>query len=91
MVVVYVLPFVLLETGDIDFTVEMPDVADDGLVFHLRHVIVCDDMVVAGGGHKNVGFRSCFVHRYHAETFHCRLQRTDGIDFGNPYAGAQTL
>ena len=41
--------FGTFERGDLDLAVEVADVADDGLVLHLRHVVVVDDVDVAGG------------------------------------------
>src|ERR1700683_3492787 len=35
-----VFPRVLLERGAVDFVVEMPDVANDGIVLHALHVLV---------------------------------------------------
>ncbi len=43
-----------LETRHVDFVIEVADVADDGFVFHLGHVVCHDDVFVAGGGDKDV-------------------------------------
>ena len=39
----------------LDLVVEVADVADDGHVLHLLHVIDGDDVLVAGGGDEDVG------------------------------------
>ena len=39
---------------DLDFVVEMADVANDGLVFHLGHMFDGDDVAVTGGRNENV-------------------------------------
>ena len=42
------IPAILREAGDVDLVVEVPDVADDRLVLHARHVLGGDDVLVAG-------------------------------------------
>ena len=44
----------VVELVDLDLVVEVADVADDGLVLHLRHVLERDDVAVAGGGDVDV-------------------------------------
>jgi hypothetical protein len=73
------------ERGDVDLVVEVADVADDGLVLHLRHVVVGDDVLVAGGGDEDVGLVGGVVHRDHAVAFHRGLQRADRVDLGHPH------
>ena len=58
---------------DLDFIVEMADVANDGLVFHLGHVFDGDDVAVTGGRNEDVTFLDGFFHRRHFEAFHCSL------------------
>jgi hypothetical protein len=43
-----------VELIDLDLVVEVADVADDGLVLHLLHVLEGDDVLVAGGGDVDV-------------------------------------
>ena len=45
------------QAGHVDLAVEVADVADDGVVLHLVHVVDGDDPVVAGGRHEDVGRR----------------------------------
>ena len=40
-------PLEIGEGGDLDFAVEVADVADDGIVLHLVHVLTGDDIDVA--------------------------------------------
>ena len=47
-------PFVVLEGGDLDLVVEMADIADDGHVLHLAHMLDADHVLVAGGGDEDV-------------------------------------
>ncbi len=83
------LPLVLLERGDVDLGIEVADVADDGLVLHLRHVVVVDDVHVAGAGDEDVGLVGGVVHGHDAVAFHRRLQRADRVDLGDPYLRRQ--
>src|SRR6266540_4980099 len=82
-----VLPPVVPQRRDIDFVVEMPDVADDGLVLHLLQMRVRDHVEVAGGSHENIGFVAGVVHGDHAVAFHRCLQRTDRVNLGHPHLG----
>ncbi len=69
----------------------MTDVAQDGLVFHAFHVLVADDMVVAGRGHEDVGLfdHVRVVEIHHPVAFHRGLQCADGINFRDPYGRSQ--
>jgi hypothetical protein len=41
--------------GHVDLVVEVADVAHDGVVLHPLHVLVADDLDVAGGADEDVG------------------------------------
>ncbi len=77
-----------LQAGHFDFVVEVTDVADDGLVLHLRHVVGGDDFEVARGGDEDVRLADDVFERLDLETFHRRLKGADGIDFIDDDAGA---
>ena len=79
-----VFPLVLFHGGDVNFAVEMADVADDGLILHANHMIVRDHVVVTGGCDKNVCLVGGPFHRDDAVAFHGGLQGADRVDFGNP-------
>ena len=49
-----VVPLVVLEGRHIDFIIEVADVADNGLIFHLHQVLITNHLVVASGRHKDV-------------------------------------
>ena len=70
------------------FVVEVTDVADNRLVFHLLHVLDGDDVAVTGGCHKDVSFFHGFFHRSDFKAFHSCLQGTDRVDFRYQYAGS---
>src|SRR6266545_179954 len=84
-----VLPLVLAEGGHVDLVVEVPDVAHDRVVLHLPHVLVRENLVVAGGGDEDVRVCRRVVHRHHAVALHRRLEGTDRIDLGHPYLGLE--
>ena len=84
-----VVPGVLLERRDLDFVVEVADVADDGLILHPLHVFVRDDVEIAGGGDEDVGLVGGIIHGDDAVAFHRGLQRADRIDLGDPDLGRQ--
>ena len=77
------LEIALLEVGDLDFAVEMADVANDGVVLHLVHVLASDDIDVAGGGDEDVAELAGVVHGDDLEAFHARLQGADRINLGD--------
>ena len=80
---------VRLEPRDVDLVVEVADVADDRLVLHPLHVLVGDDVDVAGRGDEDVGLVAGVVHRHHAVAFHRGLQRADRVDLGDPHLRRQ--
>ena len=84
-----VFPGVLLQGRHFDFVVEMADVANDRLVFHLAHVRMRNHMIVAGAGNKNIAVFGSVIHRNDAITLHRRLQCADRIDFSDPHLGRQ--
>src|SRR6266851_2553638 len=77
-----VLPLVLLEAGDFDLVVEVADVAHDGVVLHALHVLVRDDVEVAGRGNEDVRLVRGVIHGHQPVAFHRRLQRADRVDLG---------
>ena len=82
-------PLVLLDRSHIDFIVEVTDVADDGLILHGNHVLVTDDVLVAGGGHEDIGLVGSIFHGHYTIAFHGGLQGVDGVDLGHPDLGRQ--
>ena len=78
-------PLIFLQRSDINFVIKMADIADDGLIFHLRHVVVRNHVIIAGRGDKNVGMFSRIIHGHHAITFHRRLQRANRVNFRYPH------
>ena len=82
-------PLVLLQGSDLDFVVKVADVADNGLILHLQHMLVGYDVVVAGAGHKDIGLVSSILHGHHAVAFHGSLQCADRVNLSHPNLGRQ--
>ncbi len=64
----------------------MADVADDGVVLHLGHVLGGNNVVAAGGRDEDVCFRDYVFHSSNLIAVHGSLQRTNWIDFSDNYA-----
>merc|ERR1711872_41931 len=45
---------VLLQPLDLDLAVKVTDVADDGVILHLKEVFASEDVLAAGGGDEDV-------------------------------------
>src|SRR5699024_2815874 len=84
-------PGVVFQAGDVDFVVEVTDVAQNRLVLHALHVVIANDVVVAGAGDEDIGgFNHARVFQVdHAIAFHRCLQGIDGVDFRHPDRGAE--
>mmetsp|Transcript_30048 Transcript_30048/g.64586 ORF Transcript_30048/g.64586 Transcript_30048/m.64586 type:complete len:391 (-) Transcript_30048:30-1202(-) len=73
----------LLELLHLNFVVEVANVADDGVVLHLAHVIARDDVLVTGGCDENIGSGDDILHGDHLIALHAGLQRADRVDLGD--------
>ena len=73
---------------DLDFVVEVADIADDRLVLHPAHLVGGDDVLVAGGGDENIRLGQSILNGGDLVTGHAGLQSTDRVDLGNHDAGA---
>ena len=79
-----VFPGVGTHRGNINFTVKVTDIADNGLILHPDHMVMGDDVVVAGGGNEDVGLVTGPVHCHHTVAFHGGLKCADRVDFNHP-------
>ena len=84
-------PLGVVEPGDVDLEIEVPDVADDGVVLHLLDVLAADHVAAAGGRHEDLAPRSDLFHGGHFIALHRRLQGIDGIDLRHHHPGPQRL
>ena len=73
-----------------DLVIEVADVAHDGVVLHLLHVLQGDDLEVAGGGGEDVNLTHALLDGHNLEALHARLQRANGVDLSDQHAGAGT-
>lgn len=60
---------VLRQPGDIDFDIKVANVANDGIVWHFRHVLGQDDISAARRGDKDAADLACFFHCRHFVTW----------------------
>ena len=67
----------------------MADVANDGAIFHLFHVLDADNVEIAGGGNVDVAFFQAIFHGLHFVTFHGGLQSTNRVDFVHDNASTE--
>ena len=68
-----IVPRVIAQGVNLNLAVKMADVADDGSVLHLAHMVDGDNIPVAGAGNKYVAQRRSFLHSDYLITFHRRL------------------
>jgi hypothetical protein len=80
-----------LKTVHVDLIVKVTDVADNGVVLHLPHVVNHDDVLVAGGGHKYVSFRDDILQGKDLKTLHQGLKGTDGVNLSHDDTGTGLL
>ena len=80
-----------LKTMHVNLIVKVTDVADNCIVLHLPHVVNHDDVLVAGGGHKDVSFRNDILQGKDLKTLHQGLKGTDGINLSDDDTGTSLL
>ena len=73
----------LFQTCHLNLVVEMADVADDGLIAHLLHVLQCDDVTITCAGNEYIALGQSTLDGLDLEALHRSLQRTDRVDFGD--------
>lgn len=78
---------VLLEPGNVDFDVEVTDVANDSVVGHLLEVLTSQDVTAASGGDENLTLGSSLLHGGDLEARDGSLESVDGVDLSNDNAG----
>ncbi len=74
-------PWCSFQIRHVNFIIKMPDIADNGLVFHLLKVLAGNNVVIAGCCNKDIANGGRVFHGYNFIAFHCGLQRADGINF----------
>merc|ERR1711881_115180 len=79
-----------LKSSHVDLVVKVANVANNGVVLHLLHVLERDDVKVASGGSEDINFTDTLVHGHHLETLHACLQGANGIALGHQDTSATT-
>merc|ERR1719149_485673 len=68
-----------LKAIHVDLVVKVANVAHDGVVLHLLHVLQSDDLKVACAGNKDVHFTDDSFQGAHLKSLHASLQGANGI------------
>merc|ERR1712170_42649 len=79
-----------LEAGHVDLVVEVANVAHDGVVLHLLHVLQGDDVEVASGRGEDVDLTDNLLHGDNLEALHAGLQGADRVALSDEHAGTGT-
>ena len=74
-----------IQPSDVDFVVEVPDVAHNRLVLHRFEVLAADDVLVARCRADDIGLDNRIGHTLHFVAVHGRLKCADGVNFGHNY------
>merc|ERR1711972_1079600 len=77
-----------LQLSHLDLVVKMANVADDGIVLHLLHVLQSDDLEIACGGREDVDLSHHGLQRDNLETLHARLERTNRVNLSDQDSGS---
>merc|ERR1711865_756829 len=78
----------LLKWFHFNFVIEMSNVANDGVVLHLLHVLNGDNLEIASGCHEDIDLANDIVHAGHLEALHACLQSADGVALCDENTGA---
>jgi hypothetical protein len=82
---------VLLEPGNVDFDIEVTDVADNGIVGHSLKVNASQDVTAASGGDKDLTLGSGLLHGGDLEAGDGSLESVDGIDLSDDDTGTHAV
>src|SRR5260370_14113359 len=53
---IFCFAIVVIQPGNVNFIIEMPDVASYGVMLHCSKVTLADNIAVTGGGNYNIRF-----------------------------------
>mmetsp|Transcript_24665 Transcript_24665/g.51260 ORF Transcript_24665/g.51260 Transcript_24665/m.51260 type:complete len:423 (+) Transcript_24665:294-1562(+) len=76
------------QLSHLNLVVEVANVADDGIVLHLFHMLQSDDLEVARGRRKNIHLPNYGLQSDNLEALHARLKRADWVNLGNQDTGS---
>jgi len=71
------------QASHIDFVIEVTDVTDDSVVFHLAHVSGHNDVLVTGGSDEDISLGDDVFKLNDFISFHTSLEGADRVDFSN--------
>lgn len=80
-----------LEPGNIDFDIEVTDVADNGVVGHNLEVSTSKDVTAAGGGDEDLTLGSGLLHGGDLVTGNSGLESVDGINLSDDDTGTHAV
>lgn len=72
-----------LEPRNVNFDVEVTNVADDSILLHGAEVLANNDVSASSGGDEDLSLRSGLVHCGDFVTGHGGLESVDGVNLGN--------
>merc|ERR1739844_727906 len=72
----------------LNLIVKMANVAHNGIVLHLLHVLESDDLEVARSRRKNVHLPDYRLQSDNLEALHARLERTDWVNLSDQDTGS---
>jgi len=70
-----------LEACHVDLIIKVADVSNDGVVLHLGHVLLHDDVFVSSSGDENISSSDAVLEFLNIKSFHSGLKSADWIDF----------
>src|SRR6184192_1136745 len=79
----------IVEAINLNLVIEVADVTNNSLIFHLEHVLDSDDVAVAGGCDIDVRPAEGILDGRDFEAFHRSLERINRIDLGNDDTSAK--
>jgi len=82
---------VVLQTQHVNLIVKVTNVANNGIVLHFLHVVNHDDVLVTGGGNKDISLRYNILQGQNLKAFHESLEGTDGINLSHNYTSTSLL
>lgn len=82
---------VLLEPRNVDFDIEVTDVADNGIVGHSLEVHASKNVTAAGGGDENLSLLGSLLHGGDLEARNSSLESVDGVDLSNDDTGTHAV
>mmetsp|Transcript_110548 Transcript_110548/g.191602 ORF Transcript_110548/g.191602 Transcript_110548/m.191602 type:complete len:251 (+) Transcript_110548:228-980(+) len=74
---------VCVQPRNINFNIEMSNVANNGVILHLAEVITSDNITAPSGGDEDVSLLASIIHGGDLITLHGALQRVDGVNLSH--------